>query len=113
MDLTYKIIRSARKSIAIQIVNGEVLVRCPNRMAARDIQKFVESKAGWIQTHLQKAADRPRLPALTMEEVRELADRALKVIPARVAYFAPRIGVSYNGITIRNQRTRWGSCSSK
>ena len=113
MDLTYKIIRSARKSIAIQIVNGEVLVRCPNRMAARDIQKFVESKAGWIQSHPQKAADRPRLPALTMEEVRELADRALTVIPARVAYFAPRIGVSYNGITIRNQRTRWGSCSSK
>ena len=112
MDIPYKIIRSARKTIAIQIVDGNVLVRCPNRMAAADIRRFVESKADWIEKHLSRAADRPKLPPLTMDEVRALADRALKIIPQRVTRFAPLVGVSYNGITIRNQRTRWGSCSS-
>lgn len=112
MDIPYKIIRSARKTIAIQIVDGNVLVRCPNRMAAADIRRFVESKADWIEKHLSRAADRPKLPPLTVDEVRALADRALKIIPQRVAHFAPLVGVSYNGITIRNQRTRWGSCSS-
>ena len=39
--------------------------------------------------------------------------RALEVIPARVAYYAPLVGVDYRRITIRNQKTRWGSCSSE
>jgi len=42
-----------------------------------------------------------------------LADEALRVIPERVRYYAPLVGVTVRGITIRNQRTRWGSCSSK
>ena len=40
-------------------------------------------------------------------------DKALDIIPRRVEYFAKRIGVTYGRITIRNQKTRWGSCSSK
>ena len=33
--------------------------------------------------------------------------------PKRVKYFAELMGVEYGGITIRNQKTRWGSCSGK
>ena len=45
--------------------------------------------------------------------MKALADQAVKTIPERVRYYAPLIGVTYGKITIRNQRTRWGSCSSK
>jgi hypothetical protein len=37
--------------------------------------------------------------------------RAAQVIARRVALYAPRIGVSPTRITIRDARTRWGSCS--
>ena len=112
--VSYRVIRSARRTIAIQITpEGEVLVRCPNRMKAVDIQKFVDSKSVWITAHLLKVAQRPALPALTDEELHALADRALKYIPERVAYFVPIVGVRYGRITIRSQHTRWGSCSSK
>ena len=50
---------------------------------------------------------------LTMTDIEKLAREAVRVIPARVAYFAPLVGVTYGRITIRNQRSRWGSCSSK
>ena len=71
----------------------------------------------WIETHLAQAQAREKEKAaihkLTPDEVQALADRALKTIPERVKHYAPLVGVSYGRITIRNQRTKWGSCSGK
>lgn len=96
---------------------GEVLVRAPNRLPEREIQRFVTEKADWISKHLENVqknlVEAEPQPLLTMEEVRKLADEALEVIPQRVAYFAPMVGVTVGRITIRNQKTKWGSCSSK
>ena len=110
--MQYQIIRSARKTVSLQITpEGNLLVRCPNRMTAAEVDKFVRSKESWIRSHLQKRS--PALPPFTEAEIKALAARAKQVIPVRVAYFASRVGVSYGNITIRSQRTRWGSCSSK
>lgn len=109
MELSYRIIRSARRTIALQITPaGEILVRCPNRMRNAEVQKFVESKRDWLQKHLP----REPLPPFTGEELSALALRARQIIPERAAHFAPLVGVTYGRITIRNQRSRWGSCSS-
>ena len=48
-----------------------------------------------------------------MDEIHALGQKALEVIPERVKYYASLLGVTYGRITIRNQRSRWGSCSSK
>ena len=112
MNITYTLIRSSRKTVAIQITPaGEVVVRCPNRMPAVEVRKFVESKADWITAHLSKIQKRPALAPFTSGEIQALADKALKYIPGRVKHFAPMVGVTYGRITIRNQKTRWGSCS--
>lgn len=110
--MEYRIVKSRRKTIAIQITPaGEVLVRCPSRMNARDIQRFVDSKRSWIETHLRRLP--PAQPPLTEAELRALAAQAKQAIPERVAFFSQKIGVSYGRITIRSQKSRWGSCSSK
>ena len=109
--MEYTVIRSRRRTISIQLTpHGEILVRCPVRMSAGDIDQFVQSKADWIKKHLPKPSD---LPVLSSEELGQLAAKAKAVLPQRVAYFAKLVGVSYGRITIRAQRTRWGSCSSK
>ena len=113
-ELTYRVIRSSRKTIAVQIVpGGEVLVRCPRRMSDGDIRRFVQSKSGWIEKHLEKQSAAALLPAFTDAQLQALARQARQIIPERTAYFANLLGVRYGRITIRSQRTLWGSCSSK
>ena len=115
--MDYKLIRSGRKTAARQILNGEVVVRAPYAMQIAEINAFVAKHKSWIeaklaeQKKLQETAK--SLPKLTAEEINALANQALKHIPERVKDYAEKLGVSYGGITIRNQRTRWGSCSSK
>ena len=61
----------------------------------------------------KKSVESGNVENVTLDKIKALADQALKIIPARVEYFARIIGVTYGNITIRNQKTRWGSCSSK
>ena len=116
--LPAQIIRSNRKTISIQIDrNGEVVVRAPYRVSDRQIRQFLLEKEHWICKHQEKAKAREKelegIEPLSREEIERLAEQAMKVIPERVAYYAKKIGVTYGRITIRNQKTRWGSCSSK
>lgn len=51
--ITYKTIKSDRKTIAIQVMpDGTVVVRCPKRMRVDEVRKFVESKSSWVKKHL-------------------------------------------------------------
>lgn len=114
--MTYELTRSKRKSIAVQIKgDGRIIVRAPLRMADRDIQRFVASKSEWIAKHLSIIQQRqqPSEATLTMEQLHQLADAAKQDIPRRVARFAALVGVTYGRITIRAQKSRWGSCSGK
>lgn len=111
--VAYKIIRSDRKTIAIQILpDGEVVVRCPRRMSADAIKGFVESKSAWIEKHLSKVITNHNEKFSTLE-IESLREKTRALIKKRVRFYAPRIGVAYGTITIRAQRSRWGSCSSK
>lgn len=114
------VIRSNRKTVAIQVNSDlSVTVRAPRSASEKDIEEILKKKEAWISKHIEKikkAKDRFEAEAtekLTREKVIALAEEALKVIPERVEYFAKVIGVTYGKITIRNQKTRWGSCSSK
>ena len=120
MKYKYDIIikRSNRKTLAIQITpDAQVMVRAPYRMPDSVIREFIREKEGWIQDHLAKMLQikeaRDQLPRLSYDEIQKLADQALQIIPQRVAHYDPLVGVSYGRITIRNQKTRWGSCSAK
>ncbi|MBQ9968159.1 MAG: M48 family metallopeptidase [Oscillospiraceae bacterium] len=116
--MRYTVIHSDRKSVAIQIKSdGTVVVRAPYRVSEQEIEVFVAQKQAWIESHLKKMqAAREALPdtmPFTREQIEQLAQQALTVIPERVRHYAPLVGVTYGRITIRNQRSKWGSCSGK
>jgi hypothetical protein len=114
------VIKSNRKTVAIQVnADLSVTLRVPRQATQREIQKILKEKESWILRNIdymkqkKEAFDASASERLTNDEIHELADKALKYIPERTEYFAKKIGVDYGRITIRNQKTRWGSCSSK
>ena len=113
----YTIVRSNRKKIALELTPKGLIVKAPYTATDAQIAEIVRTHADWVakhQTMIEEAQrNQPPVEKLTMDEINALANEALKVIPAHVAYYAPLVGVTYGRITIRNQRSRWGSCSSK
>lgn len=110
----YSIIRSDRKTISLKVTpGGQLEVRCPRNVSTRQIRQFVASKQDWIEAALQKVYLRSSAPVFTREELKAMTDQAKALFPPRVAFYADRIGVSYGTITIRHQRSRWGSCTAK
>lgn len=117
-NIEYTVIRSNRRSVALVVdTDANLIVRAPYRMTDRAIAEFVASKQNWIEKHLEKMRQRSEkraaAPAFTEEEREDLIRKALRIIPEKAAHFAPLVGVTYGRITIRNQKTVWGSCSTK
>lgn len=110
------VIRAARKTIAIQIKGDQIIVRAPKVMRDRELVEFLRSKRSWIEKHYALARQRreaeKNVVPFTAEEIYALGQKAVAVLPDRVRHYAALLGVDYGRITIRNQRTRWGSCSS-
>ena len=102
--------RSRGKRIGITIKSEFVRVAVPNRETLMNAQKFVESKMNWIQKRVSKIRIENEmgktLPKINREDAR-------KVLTQRLAELAEDHNFDYGKVSIRSQKTRWGSCSSQ
>lgn len=113
--MDYQIIRSNRKTLAVQITkNGEVIVRAPFLVSRQSLERFLDEKKEWIEKHQESArkAEENRI-TITPRQREEGIERAKRIFPRRISYYAERMKVTYGKVTLREQKTRWGSCSSK
>ena len=120
MKRDIELIRSARKTLSIEITpDARVIVRAPKRLPVSEINRFLGEKSDWIDRHIirmkerQEETENSSAQPLSPQDIKLLTTRAKRIIPARVRFFAQQMGVTYGNITIRMQKTRWGSCSSK
>ena len=115
--MDYILKRSKRKTIGLEITDEGLVVRAPLHASQREIERVIHRHREWIDKHMAKQtqvkAQALQKGMLTREELRDLSDQARAYIPQRVAYYAPMLGVQPGRITIRTQKTRWGSCSAK
>lgn len=113
-----RVIRSDRKSFCLEISpRSEVILRVPKRAGEDSIRAFFDGKSKWLEKHLamikERGRDVPLGKDLTDKEMRELKAEAKDFIAQRVKHFAEVMGTAYKSVSIRCQKTRWGSCSAK
>ena len=113
--MEYQLIRSRRKTLAIEITrDARLVVRAPLRCSQARIEQFLTEKQTWITLHLQKMQQRrENHPEPTPEEEALLRKKARNLLPGLVNRYAVQMDVQPAGITITGARTRFGSCSPK
>ena len=121
-SLPVSVIRSKRKTGSV-IVNadGSAELRIPLRTSDSTINDMLEGRARWIvekhkEMKVKEEALKKHMPELTDTQRALLEKRykknASEYFPLRVQHFEKIMGVHHKKIAIRDQKTRWGSCST-
>ena len=98
------------KRIIISVKPEFVRVVIPKRQSFKNAKKFVESRLEWIKKNKNKM----KLQTQKKKELPEIDRKvARKVLCRRIGELAQLHNFVYNRVSIRKQKTRWGSCSSK
>jgi len=106
--------RRARRIIITVRPGQGVRVAVPRRTSLNSALEFVRVKKPWIKKHLARINEYEKHKKafndifLSIDKI-----KTRKQIIARLQQLAKQYGFTFNKVSIRNQRTRWGSCSAK
>ena len=118
-EIRVSVIRSARKSLGLEVRDANtVLARIPTRVSDRELKAFVENHRSWILEKTAVMAEREEKRKSTPAPPPELLSKTdrMKIqlkIGKRVRHYCEAMGVTVGYVTVKNQKTRWGSCSAK
>jgi predicted metal-dependent hydrolase len=102
--------RWARRYILRVLDDGTLRVTLPRWGSKREAQAFVEQSRSWIDRQRLRQQSRP---AVVHPDEPALRKQALRELPAELLALADVHGVTVTRVSIRNQRSRWGACSSR
>lgn len=117
--VTINVTKKRMKNMYLRIKkeDGTVLISAPHQMSDARIESFARERIDWIKNYQQKyasakqqrAADRELAPA----EIKRRKQMLKKRVELLVMKWEPVMGVKVSGVTIRQMKTRWGSCNVK
>lgn len=115
--VSYSVRRSKRaKRLRLAVYcDGNFVVTLPKGINESSAEKYIIQKSQWVLNKMDffKNVSMSKTLNLTPDDYLKHKDKALQLATDRVEHFNKKYGYKYNEISIRNQKTRWGSCSKK
>ncbi|MEI6529110.1 MAG: M48 family metallopeptidase [Candidatus Falkowbacteria bacterium] len=104
--------RAKRLRLAIYC-NGDLIVTQPRNLRTEQVDNFILSKSAWIISRINNFKNSPVNPLnlLTRRDYLNAREKARKLVIERLEYFNSFYNFKYGTISIRDQKSRWGSCS--
>jgi predicted metal-dependent hydrolase len=99
-----------RLSLTIRPFKG-ARVAVPLNISFKKAALFAESKGAWLEKQTVRMADKERQARQIHRTIPIQREPARSRIIERLAQLSARSGLAYRKVFIRNQKTRWGSCS--
>ena len=112
--MQYEIKRTDRRTVAITVKDGKVILRAPKRLSDREAEKIINSHAKWINKKLEAFEKKKATEVvLTDKDIAEIKKAARKYLLDKTEYYSKIMNLKYGRITITSAKTRFGSCSSR
>ena len=109
--------RRARRYIMRVLADGTVRVTLPRWGAKRDAQAFVDANKAWVidQRARRRATAATRTPTSPLRPLIEqwYRRKAARQLPAQLMALAKAHDIPVGRVAVRDQRSRWGACSSQ
>ncbi|MEN9561416.1 MAG: hypothetical protein RIQ56_689 [Candidatus Parcubacteria bacterium] len=115
MNISLRRSPRARRVRAVVYPGGKIEVVLPLRMSSEGIESFIRHHARWILQSVKKLRKvEPRIPLPgDKKSYQQEKDRVQQFVAGRVHHFSQLYGIWPSRIVVRNQKSRWGSCSAK
>ena len=107
--VTYVRHRRARHYILRIADDGGLRVTIPRGGSRAEAERFARSRAGWVDREQYRWSVARGNSAISWDA--SLRPQAERELPARLMELAAEHGHRVSGVTVRDQRSRWGSCS--
>lgn len=117
-EYTLKISRQVKRLRLAIYPSGELIVTQPKVLSFKIVENFIKSKEIWIIERLKyfennKSIKKNPLNLLTRRDYLNKREEVRKLVKERLEYFNNFYNFEYTKINIRDQKTRWGSCSTR
>lgn len=118
-DISITVTKKRMKNMYLRIKkeDGSVLISAPHSMPDERIRSFARERVAWIRKYQEMyqsaAVEREKKPQYTPAEIQERKALLEKKAEELIRKWESVVGVQASGITIRQMKTRWGSCNVK